>query len=48
MTEDQLREALKKLRVVEVLLQTAASLIVLAARRLGLAEEDGPKLLDQA
>ena len=48
MTEDQLREALKKLRVEDVLLQTAATLIDLAARRLGLAEEDGPKQLDQA
>ena len=48
MTEDELREALKKLRVEDVLLQTAATLIDLAARRLGLAEEDGPKQLDQA
>ena len=48
MTEDELREALKKLRVEDVLLQTAATLIDLAARRMGLAEEDGPKQLDQA
>lgn len=48
MNEDEIREALKKLRVEDVLLQTAATLIDLAARRLGLAEEDGPKQLDQA
>ena len=48
MNEDEVREALKKLRVEDVLLQTAATLIDLAARRLGLAEEDGPKQLDQA
>ena len=48
MNEDELREALKKLRVEDVLLQTAATLIDLAARRMGLAEEDGPKQLDQA
>ena len=48
MTEDELREALKKLRVEDVLLQTAATLIDLAARRMGLAEDDGPKQLDQA
>ena len=48
MNEDELREALKKLRVEDVLLQTAATLIDLAARRLGLAEDDGPKQLDQA
>jgi hypothetical protein len=47
-TEDELREALKKLKVEDVLLQTAATLIDLAARRMGLAEEDGPKQLDQA
>jgi hypothetical protein len=46
--EDEIREALKKLRVEDVLLQTAATLIDLAARRLGLAEEDGPRQLDQA
>jgi len=46
--EDELREALKKLRVEDVLLQTAATLIDLAARRMGLVEEDGPKELDQA
>jgi len=46
--EDELREALKKLRVEDVLLQTAATLIDLAARRMGLAEEDEPKQLDQA
>jgi len=46
--EDEIREALKKLRVEDVLLQTAATLIDLAARRLGLAEDDGPKQLDQA
>jgi hypothetical protein len=46
--EDEIREALKKLRVEDVLLQTAATLIDLAARRMGLAEEDGPKQLDQA
>jgi hypothetical protein len=34
--------------VEDVLLQTAATLIDLAARRMGLAEEDGPKQLDQA
>lgn len=48
MTEDELREALQKLKVEDVLLQTAATLIDLAARRMGLAEEDGPKQLDQA
>ncbi len=48
MNEDQIREALRKLRVEDVLLQTAATLIDLAARRLGLAEEDGPRQLDQA
>ena len=48
MNEDEIREALKKLRVEDVLLQTAATLIDLAARRLGLAEDDGPKQLDQA
>jgi hypothetical protein len=46
--EDEIREALKKLRVEDVLLQTAATLIDLAARRMGLAEDDGPKQLDQA
>jgi hypothetical protein len=46
--EDEIREALKKLRVEDVLLQTAATLIDLAARRMGLAEEDGPKQMDQA
>jgi hypothetical protein len=46
--EDEIREALKKLRVEDVLLQTAATLIDLAARRMGLAEEDGPKQFDQA
>jgi hypothetical protein len=46
--EEEIREALKKLRVEDVLLQTAATLIDLAARRLGLAEEDGPKQIDQA
>ena len=48
MNEDEIREALKKLRVEDVLLQTAATLIDLAARRMGLTEEDGPKQLDQA
>ena len=48
MNEDEIREALKKLRVEDVLLQTAATLIDLAARRMGLAEEDEPKQLDQA
>ena len=48
MNEDEIREALKKLRVEDVLLQTAATLIDLAARRMGLAEDDGPKQLDQA
>ena len=48
MNEEEIREALKKLRVEDVLLQTAATLIDLAARRMGLAEEDGPKQLDQA
>ena len=48
MNEDELREALKKLRVEDVLIQTAATLIDLAARRMGLAEDDGPKQLDQA
>ena len=48
MNEDELREALKKLRVEDVLLQTAATLIDLAARRMGLAEDEGPKQLDQA
>jgi hypothetical protein len=46
--EDEIREALKKIRVEDVLLQTAATLIDLAARRMGLAEDDGPKQLDQA
>jgi len=46
--EDELREALKNLRVEDVLLQTVATLIDLAARRMGLAEEDGPKQMDQA
>jgi len=46
--EDELREALKKLRVEDVLLQTAATLIDLAARRMGLADEDGPRQMDQA
>jgi hypothetical protein len=46
--EDEIREALKKLRVEDVLLQTAATLIDLAARRMGLVEGDGPKQLDQA
>jgi hypothetical protein len=46
--EDEIREALKKLRVEDVLLQTAATLIDLAARRMGLAEDDGPKQMDQA
>ena len=48
MNEDELREALKKLRVEDVLLQTAATLIDLAARRMGLAQDDSPKELDQA
>jgi hypothetical protein len=48
MNEDELREALRKLRVEDVLLQTAATLIDLAARRMGLADEDGPKQMDQA
>ena len=48
MNEDEIREALKKLRVEDVLLQTAATLIDLAARRMGLADEDGPKQMDQA
>ena len=48
MNEDQIREAMKKLRVEDVLLQTAATLIDLAARRMGLADEDGPKQMDQA
>ena len=48
MTEDELREALKKIKVEDVLLQTAATLIDIAARRMGLAEEDGPKQMDQA
>ena len=48
MNEDEIREALKKLRVEDVLLQTAATLIDLAARRLGPAEDDGPRQLDQA
>lgn len=48
MNEDEIREALKKLRVEDVLLQTAATLIDLAARRMGLAPDDGPKQLDQA
>ena len=48
MNEDEIREALKKLRVEDVLLQTVATLIDLAARRMGLAEEDGPKQMDQA
>jgi len=48
MNEDELREALKKIRVEDVLLQTVATLIDVAARRMGLAEEDGPKQLDQA
>lgn len=48
MNEEEIREALKKMRVEDVLLQTAATLIDLAARRMGLAEEDGPKQLDQA
>jgi hypothetical protein len=46
--EEEIREALKTLRVEDVLLQTAATLIDLAARRMGLAEEDGPKQMDQA
>ena len=48
MNEDEIREALTKSRVEDVLLQTAATLIDLAARRMGLAEDDGPKQLDQA
>ena len=48
MNEDEIREALKKLRVEDVLLQTAATLIDLAARRMGLVEEDGPRQMDQA
>lgn len=48
MNEDEIREAMKKLRVEDVLLQTAATLIDLAARRMGLADEDGPKQMDQA
>ena len=48
MNEDEIREALKKIRVEDVLLQSAATLIDLAARRMGLAEDDGPKQLDQA
>jgi hypothetical protein len=48
LNEDEIREALKKIRVEDVLLQTAATLIDLAARRMGLADEDGPKQLDQA
>lgn len=47
-TVSQLREALKKLRVEDVLIQTAATLIDLGARRLGLAGEDDPKDLEQA
>jgi hypothetical protein len=47
-TEDELREALEKLRVEDVLIQTAATLIDLAARRLGLAGGDAPKDLEQA
>lgn len=48
MNEDELREALRTLRVEDVLLQTAATLIDLAARRMGLADEDGPRQMDQA
>ncbi len=48
MNEEEIREAVEKLRVEDVLLQTAATLIDLAARRMGLAEEDGPKQMDQA
>ena len=48
MNEDELREALKNLKVEDVLIQTAATLIDLAARRLGLAGEDERKDLDQA
>ena len=48
MNEEEIREALKKIRVEDVLLQTAATLIDLAARRMGLAEDDGPKQMDQA
>ena len=48
MTEDELREALEKLRVEDVLIQTAGTLIDLAARRLGLAGGEGPKDLEQA
>jgi hypothetical protein len=48
MNEDEIREALKKLRVEDVLLQTAATLVDLAARRMGLAGDDSPKQLDQA
>lgn len=48
MKEDELREALEKLRVEDVLIQTAATLIDLTARRLGLAGGDQPKQLDQA
>ena len=48
MNEDEIHEALKKIRVEDVLLQTAATLIDLAARRMGLTEDDGPKQLDQA
>lgn len=48
MNDEEIREALKKLRVEDVLLQTVATLIDLAARRMGLAEEDGPKQMDQA
>ncbi|MGH2836839.1 MAG: hypothetical protein ACRDJY_00650 [Thermoleophilaceae bacterium] len=48
MNEEEIREALKKIRVEDVLLQTVATLIDLAARRMGLADDDGPKQLDQA
>lgn len=48
MNEDEIREALKKLRVEDVLLQTAATLIDLAARRMGLTGDDEAKQLDQA
>lgn len=48
MNEEEIREALEKLRVEDVLIQTAATLIDLAARRLGLAGGDAPKQLDQA
>ncbi len=47
-SEEELREALKQLRVEDVLLQTVVTLINLAGRKLTLEEEKDPEQAHQA